>query len=114
NGPSTSRGAGRASAGTAFGRNGIVNWSRFVPVAEALPGLVPNSDGRLIRLIRHAQVVLCYSPELTCADVTFAVTAWLLAQRYPQLRPLTNRFEIVAPKNPRKWSGRLFGEVPLE
>jgi hypothetical protein len=30
-------------------------WTRFVPVAEALSRLVPNSDGRLILLIRHAQ-----------------------------------------------------------
>ena len=30
--------------------------SRFVPVAEALSRLVPNSDSRLILLIRHAQV----------------------------------------------------------
>src|SRR5262245_49134279 len=48
-------GAGRAPAGTACGRNGITNWSRFVPVAEALSRLVPNSDSRLILLIRHAQ-----------------------------------------------------------
>src|SRR5215471_17242285 len=37
------------------GRRWITNWSRFVPVAEALPRLVPNSDSRLILLIRHAQ-----------------------------------------------------------
>jgi hypothetical protein len=46
---------GRAPAGTDCGRNGITNWSRFVPVAEALSRLVPNSDSRLIPLIRHAQ-----------------------------------------------------------
>src|SRR4029453_16007059 len=44
-----------APAGTACGRNGITNWSRFVPVAEALSRLVPNSDSSLILLIRHAQ-----------------------------------------------------------
>jgi hypothetical protein len=43
------------AAGTACGRSGITNWSRFVPVAEALSRLVPNSDSRLILLIRHAQ-----------------------------------------------------------
>jgi hypothetical protein len=49
-------GAGRVPAGTACGRSWITNWSRFVPVAEALSRLVPNSDSRLILLIRHAQV----------------------------------------------------------
>jgi hypothetical protein len=48
------RGAGRAAAGTACGRSCITNWARFVPVAEALLRLAPNSDSRLILLIRHA------------------------------------------------------------
>jgi len=48
NGHRTHAGAGRGPAGTACGRNGITKWSRFVPVAEALSRLVPNSDSRLI------------------------------------------------------------------
>src|SRR4029450_1364920 len=43
----------KGAAGTACGRNGITNWSRFVPVAEALSRLVPHSDSRGILLIRH-------------------------------------------------------------
>jgi hypothetical protein len=58
--------AERAPAGTACGRNGITYWSRFVPVAEALSRLVPNSDSRLIllNLIRHARVGL-HGPRKT-------------------------------------------------
>ena len=54
-------------------RNGITNWSLFVPVAEALPRLVPNSDSRLILLIRHAQVKI-----LVCVSQNVALIAVML------------------------------------
>jgi hypothetical protein len=56
NGHRTNGGTGRAPAGTACWRSCITDRSRFVPVAKALSRPVPNSDSRLIRLIRHAQV----------------------------------------------------------
>src|SRR6516165_2742393 len=55
---SNASGAGRVPAGIACGRSCNTNWSRFVPVAEALSRLVPNSDSRLILLIRHAQAAM--------------------------------------------------------
>jgi hypothetical protein len=41
---------------TACGRICITDRSGLVPVAETLSRPVPNSDSRLIQLIRHAQV----------------------------------------------------------
>jgi hypothetical protein len=78
NGHRTHAGLEGRLPGTACGRN-FTNWSWFVPVAEALPRLVPNSDSRLILLIRHARVwsngeVLCHSDSGTTHKVGYSST----------------------------------------
>jgi hypothetical protein len=51
-----------SSARSPIGYGYRVNCPRFVRVAVELPGLVPNSDRRLILLIRHAQVFMKQFP----------------------------------------------------